>query len=94
LDLSFNYLTDIKDSLDLENSQRWFREPGSLQKRKVLIQSGFNEFPNDQLDSVLVANYIKHLIKNIRFGLIPECIQLMMMELIPNPPSKVWLIQI
>jgi hypothetical protein len=86
------FLVSRNDDVDVERSSRWFREVGSLAERKVLLQKGFGKYqkekenekaPQDRfISSVLAANYLKAILRDIPGGLIPEYLQRMLVDLI------------
>jgi hypothetical protein len=87
------YLNSIEDFKDLYDSRRWFRiSPSEIQKRD-LIGVGFYGYPRNELDSVLVANYVKILIKSIgevyNDYLIPELVKLLLYELLEDKEGGV-----
>ena len=81
---SCDKLMHVTDKKDLLKSSRWFREMGDQKKRAILLEVGFKEFikEEEQIDSVVLANYIKTLIRKVQFGLIPEPIQNILLKLI------------
>ena len=81
---SCNHLLQVTDKKDLSTSSRWFREMGDKKKRAILLAVGFREFLKEegQIDSVVLANYIKTLVRNVQFGLIPANIENIILQLI------------
>lgn len=73
-------LLDVQLQSDLLSSARWFRERGDQKAQQELRQFGPVEYveKHPKIDSVLMANYIKKLLKTIKLGLIPECIQVIL----------------
>ena len=81
---SCEQLLQVTDMKDLMKSSRWFREMGDQKKRTILLTVGFREFIKEEgvVDSVLLANYIKTLVRKVQFGLIPEPIQNLLLYLL------------
>lgn len=88
--LSCNQLLQVTDKKDLLKSSRWFREMGDQKKRAILLAVGFREFIKEQgqIDSVVLANYIKTLVRKVPFGLIPEHVQNILLQLI-GPKNEI-----
>jgi hypothetical protein len=85
IELACNYLLGIQDKEDVERSSRWFREMGSLQKRHLLEKGGLKSVRD--LDSTLVANYLKELLRTGKFsedGVVVEPVQLLLLYLLNN----------
>ncbi|KAI8895102.1 hypothetical protein BC833DRAFT_180240 [Globomyces pollinis-pini] len=80
-----NYLLNNKNQIDNARSSRWFREMGNLNVRQKLVELKFDrfkvEFNSTPIDSVVIANYIKSLLREMKDGLIPESIQLLLIDL-------------
>jgi hypothetical protein len=78
--LACKVLLDVSLESDILSSARWFRERGDQQAQQELRKNGISEYikSGQKLDSVLIANYIKKLLKTINLGLIPECIQIIL----------------
>lgn len=75
--LACDILNSVTDKRDLATSSRWMREMGDMKKRKMMLQVGPEEFQKTEgtADSVVVANYVKQVVRGIELGLIPEPIQ-------------------
>ena len=87
---SSEYLLNLEDETDLQKSSRWFREQGSMQDRKQLIEKGFLRYHkfSTSISSVTVANYIKTLLRDIPGGLIPSACQELLIDLLKEKESN------
>ncbi|KAJ3372579.1 hypothetical protein HDU91_002539 [Kappamyces sp. JEL0680] len=84
LSKAFTLLLQVKDPSDIAASSRWFREVGDQKKRAILLKVGIKEYhkAHGSIESVLLANYIKTLVRSIQYGLIPDSIQSLLIWLV------------
>lgn len=77
-----NYLLSVPDAKEIEKSSRWFRENGNVDKRKLMLEKGFDSVPLKELDCVTVTNFIKAGIRSVPNGLIQDSVQALLISLL------------
>ena len=96
VELCCNYLCLVENETDTTKCSRWFREQGSMEERKKLIDMGITRYlqTTKVVNSVTIANYIKSLLREIPGGLISSNMQELLTDLLRKQDGRLYLLDI